>query len=273
MVAVAQDNLPRRPMRLQVIQPEKLQDCSTCAMMHRCWDTYPQYVTINLLICRMHRDIDKNKSTAQLLDLLRPKVARIAQSILHMVSPTLTPDVDEVTRDVESAIVEYLLDHYQMGELAYPLYFLFGGKSGVMYRWSLAYAARLRKAWQDKYPIGGTGVSDEGDFEDRLDRLESSATSGMISTRPNAEISEEDSITEGIDQRAAAQRIMTLVDDGISLDLDEYRVMVFCLENVNERGRALNGLHAFMADRLGVARSRVTRLFHDAARQLAAVAE
>ena len=261
--------------RLMVVRSEKAQDCSTCQMMRRCWETGPRYVAINLLICRMHRNINRDRSTRQLLGLLKPKIGRITQNILRSVGPAITPDPSEVEADVRAAIVEYLLGHYQMGELAFPLYFLFGGKSGVMYRWSLAYASRIRKAWKNTYPMGSVSTTSEGSLEDRLDRLQSAATTGIVGSWSGGERpgEREAALAGRIDRKKRTRLARAVVDDGASLPLDEYRIMAFCMANANERGRPINGLHAFMSARMGVVRSRVTRLFHDAGRRLVAAEE
>lgn len=256
--------------RLHVLQPEKQQDCSSCQMMRRCWSTGPRYVSINLLICRIHRGIDRDKSTRQLLELLKPKIGRITQVIMQKVGPAITPDPAVVENDVAAAIVEYLTSYYQWGDLAFPLFFLFGGKSGVMHRWTLAYSTRKRKEWRNTYPMGGISADADGAFEDRLDRLQSAATGGALTSWDHGESpgEREVNLTTKLDEQARLQKVRQIVDDGMSLSLSEYRVFTFCLDNAAETGRPINGLHAFLAQRMDIVRSRVARLFQDAGRTI-----
>lgn len=250
------------------VLPEQAQDCSTCQMMKRCWSTSARYVAINVLICRMHRNIDQSKATAQLLELLRPKIGKIVQGIMRNIG-AVSPDPYEVESDVRAAIVEYLLVHYQMGELAFPLYFLFGGKSGVMYRWSLAYAAKVRRSWKDTYPIGNIGPNDDGELEARLARVNAAATDGAVSGWSPHQDPEHET-HERLDGQGMVEQAMRIVQDGTTFSLAEYRVLAFCLRNANDRGarRPIDGLHAFLADQMGVPRSRVTRLFREATETL-----
>jgi hypothetical protein len=267
-------------LALSVVQPpvERVQDCSTCRNQKNCWmkGIGPRTIAINLLVCRMLRGIDRDNSTRLLLELLRPKVGRIASDIAKRVAPVFQLDADEVICDIESAVVEYLLSRYLMGELAYPLYYLFGGRNGVMFRWSLAYISKIRRNWKDTYSVGiclpegdrmGSRASSAASYESRL-RIVNSASAGMqMSSMPSSPLGEaesvEDSIVERLDSVHNARKALSILDDGHTLPLTEYRVLAFCFENAHDRGvkRPTNGLHAYMAKRFSVVRSRIGRLY------------
>ena len=274
MVAAVKVSPPQprlRVLRAEATRKPATQDCSTCRNARNCFNSSTRYVAINLVICRMLRNIDRDRSARILLELLRPKINKIAQDMNRRLAPAITLDIDEATADIESAIIEYILSHYLMGELAYPLYFLFGGKNGVMWRWSLAYVSKARKAWKNLYPVGGATNSEEGDFEDRLARLTAAATDGRVTQRYIQSASQtEDELIDKMERKERVRQARRVIDDGVTFRLAEYRVLSFCMVNARDRGarRPIDGLHAFMSERMGVVRSRITRIFADATSKL-----
>jgi len=263
---------PLRVLRADASAKPPVQDCATCRNARNCFNSSTRYVAINLIICRMLRGIDQDRSARILLELLRPKINKIAQDMNRRLGPAITLDIDEATADIESAIIEYLLGHYLMGELAYPLYFLFGGKNGVMWRWSLAYVSKARKAWKGLYPVGSAASTDaEGDFEHRLARLNAASTDNRVTHFEFETASQvEDALIDKMERKEQVRQARRVIDDGVTFRLAEYRVLSFCMANARDRGarRPIDGLHAFMSDRMGVVRSRITRIFADATSKL-----
>lgn len=229
---------------LKVIQPTPVppeaQNCSQCWNFHVCWDrkASARIIQTNLLVCRLKRGIDVNRTTRMLLDMLRPKLLRTVQSIRYMAAGAEV-DGDTVLADVESTVVEMLLRHWILGELAFPLHYLFGIQSGVMNRWARAYAARLRR------------------------------TAG----RETVEIQEGDLVDDGAgyDDRAAKARV--LIHDGVTLSTLEFRVLHFMIEHAEPGKRPNTASLTFLERTTGLSRAALNDIFATAARRIAQLVE
>jgi hypothetical protein len=119
--------------------------------------------------------------------------------------------------------------------------------------------------------VGGATSSEEGDLEERLARLNAAATDGQITSRDiDTPRQIEDDIIYRIEHGDRIRRAQEAIDDGLTFPLQEYRVLSFCMANARDRGarRPIDGLHAFMSERLSVIRSRITRIFSDASTKL-----
>ena len=195
----------------------------------------------NLLVCRLKRGIEVNRSTRMLLSMLRPKLRALARFAIRGTSLEL----DLVVAELESATIEALLKNYVMGEIAYPLHYLFGHPNGVIRHYANNYAKKARR-YEDTYTI----VSNLAE---------------QIKDAYEIEHEEEDT------KRTRIAR--DVLEDGITLNVVEYRVMKFCLTNATEARRPLNGLHVHLAKTMGVVRARVTKIYADATRKLQAAVE
>jgi predicted DNA-binding protein (UPF0251 family) len=65
------------------------------------------------------------------------------------------------------------------------------------------------------------------------------------------------------EQSDFTRQLMAIIEDGVTLNSNEYRVLKFCLYNGNELNatRHIDGLHIMLANIMGVSRPRVTRLY------------
>jgi AraC-like DNA-binding protein len=186
---------------------------------------------INLLVCRLHRRIDPNRTTRALLQALAPATKREA----GRVAPVLGLDLESAQRDVESVVIEKLLE-YQPGLVSHPLHYLFGRFGALRAHYELS----RRRAREARH------VSDASLIH-------------HAAPDPSPELWNEM-------ERAA--RFMTTVRDGETLSLLEFRIFHFCATNPGAGGRPNAGLHLWLAQHLGMSRSVVTRIFNDAERAL-----
>ena len=233
--------MPRATLRLVSAPPPSPvhQDCSVCRNISNCWapGIEDRLIIISLLVCRMKRGIQVNASTKLFLEMIRPKLKRMAQDIHKDVWGY--HDMDVIRHDLESAAVEQILRHYSIGEIAYPLHYLFGFPNGVLRRFASAYRERLRRNFRYRMGMGDDEQVEEPRHDERLD---------------------DEKVTLRMDT------VRHIINNGVTLRAAEYRVMSFCLANAKDGGvkRPINGLHTYLAKSLGVIRPRVTKLWSDA---------
>lgn len=237
-----------RRARLLVLpaQPEtRLQDCGSCRNQPNCWKfgIKEEHVISNMLVCRIKRGIDVNSSAKLFLQMMRPILKKFAKQAIRGTHI----DAETALADLESQTIEYLQHFYVMGEIAYPLHYLFGQPNGVIRHFANNYARKTRR-YEETHVL-------DLDFPDAAETPDENAV------RPDAE---DESETEAT--RAARE----VIDDGITLTLPEYRVLKFCLSNAIEAKRPLNGLHVFLSHTMGVVRARVTKIYADSTKKLVA---
>lgn len=194
----------------------------------------------NLLVCRIKRGIEVNRSAKMLLTMLRPKIRTLARFALRGTNISM----DVVMSDLESATIEALMRNYVMGEIAYPLHYLFGHPNGVIRHYANNYGKKARRYQESHFLVASA-----------LDLIDAHALSSYESEPQESE---------------RAQRARAVIEDGVTLTASEYRVLKFCLENATEAKRPLNGLHVHLAHTMGVIRARVTKVYSDAAKKVVA---
>lgn len=228
-----------RSERLRVIpEPaDPAQDCSTCETSRNCWKAgiKEEHIITNLLVCRIKRGIDVNRSAKLFLQMVRPKLKALA----HAAVRGTNIDVDVALADMESQTIEQVMRRYMMGEIGYPLHFLFGMPNGVMGHYASNYAKKTRN-YEDVHIL--ENVNDEE----------------TAAPEPEPDVNE------------VTQLAREVVDDGLTLSLSEYRVLKFCLSNASEAKRPVNGLHVYIARQMDIVRGRASRLAKDATEKMVA---
>lgn len=245
--------------RLQVLKPphvEPRQNCSVCANQTNCFKPgiTDRHIVTNLLTCRIKRGIQRDKSTRLLLELLKPKLMQMATEIINATGTTGL-EREQILLDIQSATIEQLLHHYVMGEIGYPLHYLFGMPNGVMRRWVTSQITKTRKynaTYSSTSPYKGSPRDPSRTTDDVIDRQEYLLGETHI----------DDTLTHD-HVKAMATKVNMVIDDGLTLRLSEYRVLRFCLDNASDAKRPLNGLHIYLGRVMGVVRSRVTRIAAD----------
>jgi hypothetical protein len=235
-----------RSARLRVLTTtgdEPQQDCGTCRNQPNCWASSikEEHVITNLLVCRIKRGIDVNRTTRLLLQMLRPKLKLFAR---HAIQGTRI-DLETALADMESFTIEQIQQHYIMGEIAYPLHWLFDFARGHVYFYAHNYAKKGRK-YEETHSFQSNWATEHSE---------------TIDDAPLPLAEDEETTQSTRDARA-------IVDDGLTLTLPEYRVLKFCLTNALDAKRPLNGLHIHLARSMGLVRARVTKIYSDAHKKL-----
>lgn len=255
-----------------------VQDCARCPQLRKCWDLRGSpsdaVLAINLLVCRLKLGLAPNKTTRLLLRLLRPKVLKMTGWIQRTIAPDHI-DQDELIADMESATIEYLLCNYDMGEVAWPLHYLFGYPNGVMRGWAMNFTNKIRRHNKTHYSYGLDDDEGGDDLESRVAQLNRQLTrigTPMLLAGPMY-----DEQLDAPVERAPMHAALRAVDDGVTLGLSEYRVLQFCLNNANPSG-SVRGLHSWLAGHADVKRKTITKYYRlggyraiEAAGQTAAV--
>lgn len=167
--------------------------------------------------------------------MVHPKLKTLAQ----LATRGTNIDIDTALADLESKTIEYLQHHYLMGEIAYPLHYLFGQPHGVMRHYANNYA-RSTKRFDEVHEL----YAEAGDIEE-----EEAAYNPTADEEPTTE---------------ATRIARAVINDGITLSLLEYRVLSFCMQNAADAKRPINGLHVYLARVLGIPRAKTTKIYSDA---------
>lgn len=215
----------------------RAQDCSICKNSKNCWEEgiKDEHVILNLLTCRIKRGIDVNRSVRLFLRMVRPKLKTYAKIAIKGTSI----DLDIALADLESATIEYIQNHYMMGEIAFPLHYLFGHPNGVIYHYANNYGKKTRR-YEDTHELHSEGQDEDGGED--------------YAPPPD----EEENETE------ETRRAREIIDDGVTLTGEEYQVLQFCLANAAEGKRPLNGLHIYISKVTGIPRTKVAKIYKDA---------
>jgi len=243
------------------------QKCVTCPHQKKCYSTKTSHnktvnhlnVAINIYICRIKMGIDVNNSTKNLLNLLRPGIIKLVTSARRQ-SGGDHIDFDEILMDAQSKAIEFLTYDYQIGDFLVATAYLFNPISGFLTRWAQTAMAQTRKFNSHHRLFGDIPTdsqeSDESDSEednyiDRRSPDEYMTAFGQMVTSPESA------------DKSMLHEAMSVIEDGVTLNANEYRVLRFCLANANEANasRHVDGLHLQLAVLMGVSRPRITRLY------------
>lgn len=241
----------------------KKQNCNTCRYVVKCYGerTSPRNVVLNILACRIRMGIKTNESSRLLLDMVRPNLIKLVSRAVGMVGSGYI-NMEDAICDLESRIIECLIDEnggYQIGESAYLTEYLFGTnpKTGWVRKWIL-WNFSQQKRFYSKHNLSGTNP--RSDTED-------------ISEEERTAIAEFEH-NDVMEDKHASQNIinllMQIIDDGITLNANEHRVIAFCLSHANEsnKSRLIDGAHIYLSNIMGVSRPRITRLYAVARKKL-----
>lgn len=210
------------PTREVLARPAPQQPCGLCPHRTVCWRT-PQGTAIALSVCRIQSRIDVDQSTARLIEASWPTLVQIARTV----DPTRPL---EIARDLAREVVE-AAPSYIFGGGAEPIWWLLTNKRSAA---RLA-ASRMNRERQ----------------RERRRFLELDGADIPIAAPPSDEAAEE--------RVVLADAAWRVIEDGATLSTLEYRVLTYLVDHA---GRHAIGLQNELAVRMGVTRSRVTRLYH-----------
>jgi hypothetical protein len=247
-----------------------------------CWSGRENEILLNMLVCRIQRDIERDRSLRLFLKMIRPKLLKTALRMVNRGGSYGSLFTEDLVAEMESVITVVLLKHYVLGDIGHPLHYLFGKPNGAVYRWVLHRINNHCRYYSTNFLYGSTaeGEDDSGtssearynmDFERKLHRLNKAATGGRVQSAPPLEVaSSPDTKTKDSPLSHSIDQAMRIVEDGVTLSLSEYRVIRFCLTHARDDGsvRILDGLHRFLAVQTGSSRQVATRLFASAERRI-----
>jgi len=248
------------------------QSCSTCMHSAKCWalatntgkPVSTQNIIINILICRLQLGIDRDKSAQNLLDIFRPGMIRL---ITHTRQQGNTPglDMEQLLADMQSTAIEYLLYDYKIGDRGRATPYLFDPHQGFLTKWVKWVVGKSRRFYSHHELHSGStddeGHDDSGDVQFQIQGGE--GTSSWNSIIEGTSSLRYDPYAPENEESSMMNTVMGIIEDGYTLNSNEYRVMKFCMANGNESNatRHIDGLHIYLARLMGVSRPRITRLY------------
>lgn len=254
------------PEKRQRSKPQ--QNCGSCRYVTKCYakKAASRNVVINILACRIKKGINPNKSTRLLLDMIRPSLIKLVNNARNIVGSGYI-DMDQMIMDLESKIIESLLDEngYRIGGPAYLTEYLFGTnpKTGWVRKWILWDFSKQKRFFSRHTLSGSNPKSDTDDEISEQDR-------NAIAQTENLNTFEEEHQDQNV-----IQKLMDIIDDGVTLNANEHRVISFCLSHANEsnKTRLIDGTHTYLSNIMGVSRPRITRLYAVARKKLLQAAQ
>lgn len=257
-------------MSLAVVNnaPASKQECGTCRYVTKCYSERAsnRNVVINILACRIRLKIDANESAKLLLKMVRPNLIKLVHKARARAGDGYI-DTDSLLMDLESRIVESLIneDGYRIGESAYLTEYLFGTnpKTGWVRKWILWNFSKNQRFYKRHHLFGSNPKSDTDEEITEHDRAAISDIETYHSYEPDE--SNDDAVAQ----------LIEIINDGITLNANEHRVITFCLSHANEsnKTRLIDGTHTYLSNIMGVSRPRITRLYAVARRKLLKAAE
>lgn len=245
------------------------QQCGDCRYQTKCYSekASPRNIVLNILACRIKLGIDSNNSAKLFLSMVRPNLIKLVHKARSRVGDGYI-DIDSLLLDLESHIIESLLDEekgYKIGESAYLTEYLFGTnpRTGWVRKYILWNFSKQQKFYKKHQLFGSNPKSDTDEDISEYDRGAIAITEADVYNSP------EDSNDDAVEQ------LMSIINDGITLNANEHRVITFCLSHANEsnKSRLIDGTHTYLSSIMGVSRPRITRLFAVARKKLLHAAE
>lgn len=258
-----------------------MQNCSLCPQLKRCWVDPPsdEFKAINILVCRLKLGIELDRTVKALLQLLQPKIQKTKRWIDNAIRPHVV-DSTTLQAEIECVVIERLMFKYVLGERASPIQYVFEHRNGIQ-DWALRYANELRRYYKTNFVFGLVSDADdedqshENEFETQIRSLNSASTRGVVHDLPLGFDSDEAAAEgSGADEAPSVTTALNLLKDGVTLNLQEYRILAFCLRNANTNTpkvtsrSAARGLHVYLSKIMKLHRTRVTRLYANATRRL-----
>jgi hypothetical protein len=247
------------------------QNCALCTHQAKCWSRLTnngkpissQNVLINILICRLQLGIDRDKSAANLIKIFRPGIIRLI-SQTRQSEGIAGIDFEHLFLDMQSMAIQYLLYDYKIGDRGRATPYLFNPQQGFLVKWIKWTVSKNKKFYYHHELYNPIAKPSEINDDFKL-KVASTASDAEQSDPLWTKVTESgivDSPDEN-DDDGFTQNVMDIINDGVTLNRNEYRVISFCLANANEanNSRHIDGLHIYLAHLLGVSRPRITRLY------------
>ena len=181
-------------------------------------------------------------------------------------------DFDEMLTEMQSFAIESIIVKYRIGELNPITNFLFDKRNGYLIKWTRWYITKYKRFNARHQLAGGSPFSDSysGDEYDFVDSGHDDNHMGSDAAgRGSGDLASSYLTEQSLDMHYANERhsladeVLDIIEDGLTLNANEYRALRFCLHNANDSNdiRMIDGLHIHLARMMSVSRPRVTRLY------------
>lgn len=250
----------------------KIQSCTTCRHVQKCWSTHTnsgnpistQNVMINILVCRLQMDIDRDAAAKNLLQIFKPGMIRLLSYVREQSGQFI--DHDQLMADMQSKAIEYLMHDYRIGDRGRATPYLFDPKQGFLTKWIKWVTGKQRKFYSHHELFAPRDESNDQD--DHLDNVADKYDGGWDSIYSRSAHMRDRAEKDARDELMNVA--LPIIEDGVTLNSNEYRVIKFCMANGNESNasRHIDGLHIVLARMMNVSRPRITRLYKCAREKL-----
>jgi hypothetical protein len=180
-------------------------------------------------------------------------------------------DQDQLLHDMSSRMIEYLLSDYKIGDMGRATPYLFDPQQGFLTKW-IKWALNKSRKFYVHHELTGHGNNDDSQNDDIVNEFYDEVDSewGMPKQSYGSYTPSEMELEQ--ERTEFNNTLFSIIEDGITLNSNEYRVIKFCLHNGNELNthRHIDGLHIALASIMGVSRPRITRLYKRAKEKLRA---
>lgn len=249
---------------------QSTQTCTTCAHLSKCWSLNTnkgkpistQNVTINILICRLQLGINRNQAAANILKIFRPGMIKLISHVKQS-GGAMHMDMDQLLLDMQSTAIEYLMRDYKIGDRGRATPYLFDPHQGFLTKWVKWVTSKNRRFYSNHELYAPNSESEDGEGYDPEGGSQGTSTgwSAVFETTDSVRYSPYVELERQTSD--LSQIVSNIIDDGQTLNSNEYRVIKFCLANSNEANntRHIDGLHIYLAKLMGVSRPRITRLY------------
>lgn len=225
--------------RLPVVQTTHRQDCSTCRTQPVCWDqrlNTPQ-IAANLLACRVYRHIDTDRSMRAFLDRVKFAVRKRAKNLpRHRYASQ-----EALEREMMSILGEQLMQLIP-GAKYHPLQVLLGERSSV-----------VKAIQRDKTFLPRDKFTSLHDSDHKRDAF-------VVEPQPV----EDDAWAE----QHRVETATAVIEDGRTLNADEFLVLSFCMAAAKNCSRPVHGLHSWLAEHTPLRKAAVTTAYRQGTRKL-----
>lgn len=252
-----------------------IQTCCTCPHQGKCWSIQTnagkpvstQNILINLNICRLQLGIERDKAAANLLQILRPGMIRLLSHVKQS-GGAYGMDMDQLLQDMRSTTIEYLVNDYKIGDRGRATPYLFDPHQGFLTKWVKWVTGKNRRFYMHHELVNPSDSYYPDDGEEAYGVNYSTQGSGGSASWDSI-MESSDSLrydpysTSDDNKSGMVQKVTDIIEDGMTLNSNEYRVIKFCMVNGNEANstRHIDGLHIYLAKLMGVSRPRITRLY------------
>lgn len=186
------------------VSPTKTQDCARCSYARRCWDAKAddRVIEINLLVCRLQANIDQRRTVRRLLELVRPKIAKLAGMVAKQSRGRTSPQ--QAIEELERETILHLQLKYDLTAMAYPLYYLFGPSGQIQFAARSMNRNRAKRALDRQW----LAIADNNlDSHDDQSVMLGSATKAVTLAAEERDLDEEiDEAQRAVDAHTAIQR-------------------------------------------------------------------